>query len=145
MEIINQLNLGLTDKILLLGCPFAAIIGSFANWLILEVNLSEKPITRKNGKITVGLRSSLEAAFVLKWIFFRLLVGGILGLVLALYFIGIIKDDLNSISRLLAFAILLGYAAPKMWISQEKLIQKYIDEQIKKLPDLTSDEKNTEK
>lgn len=44
-----------------------------------------------------------------------------------MYFIGIIKDDLNSLTRILAFTIILGYSAPKLMIKQEKMLEKYVD------------------
>lgn len=138
---MNELNLGLVDGIILLESPIYAIIGRFANWAILEVNLSEKPITNKNGKIQVRLRNHLEVGFILKWLSLRLMVGGILGLVFALYFVEIINDDFNSISIILGFAILIGYAAPKTWVSQEKMVQKYIDQKVKENFETTTEEK----
>lgn len=140
MDFKELIELSNFDIILLTGCPIASVIGSYANTLILEMNLSEMPVTKKNGKVLVHIRSFLESTFLLKWLFARLLVGAILGLVLALYFVGIIKEDINSIARILAFAILIGYAAPKLWVSQDRALKKYVDKSLKKITNENIDE-----
>ncbi len=129
-EVINGLKLSNGDKILLMFCPLCGLIGSLVHYLIMEVNLTQIPKTYTNGKMTVRVRSKIEVAYHLKWLFFRLLAGSVLGLTFALYFVGIVKEDITSLSRILAFAILVGYSAPKIWYSQEKILTKYIDQKF---------------
>jgi len=58
-------------------------------------------------------------------------VGGVLGIVIALYFVGAITDHLTSLARVLALCILLGYQAPNLWRAQEKVIASIVDQKLK--------------
>jgi len=58
-------------------------------------------------------------------------VGGVLGIVIALYFVGAITDHLTSLARVLALCILLGYQAPNLWRAQEQVIASIVDQKLK--------------
>lgn len=63
--------------------------------------------------------------------FFRLpFIGLVLGLVIALYFVGAITNDVTSLTRVLGLCVLLGYQAPNIWLTQEKAIKKALDKKI---------------
>lgn len=130
-ELLSSLNLSITDKALLMFSPICAMIGSLVHAIITEIDLSKFPKPGKNGKINGGLRTPLEILLVLKWLFSRLIVGAIIGFTFSLYFIGIIKEDTTSLSRVCGFAVLVGYSAPKLWNSQEKFVIRYIDSKMK--------------
>ena len=57
-------------------------------------------------------------------------VGLVLGLVIALYFVGAITNDVTSLARILGLCVLLGYQAPNLWLSQEKVIKDLVDKKI---------------
>jgi hypothetical protein len=101
------LGLNMYDVVLLLFSPGAAALG-----------LAVSNEVKKNDDTHIS---------------FRPLVGLALGLVIALYFIGTIQDDISSVSRILALSILLGYQAPMIWQSQEKTISKLVDKKIKEI------------
>jgi Na+/H+-dicarboxylate symporter len=52
---------------------------------------------------------------------------------LALYFVGALSEGPTTIARVLAFAILFGFAAPKLWISQEKLVANLVEKRMRAL------------
>jgi hypothetical protein len=63
--------------------------------------------------------------------FFQLLyVGLVLGLVIALYFVGSITESITSIARIFALCILLGYQAPKLWQWQERVVEDAVKSKI---------------
>jgi len=59
------------------------------------------------------------------------LVGGVLGLVIALYFVGAITEHTTSLARILGLCILLGYQAPNLWRVQEKLLGSMVEEKLR--------------
>jgi len=63
--------------------------------------------------------------------FFRLLyIGLVLGLVIALYFVGAFTQSITTLARILALCILIGYQAPKIWQLQERLVESHIENKI---------------
>ncbi len=60
-------------------------------------------------------------------------VGFVLGLVIALYFVGAITTSVTSLARVLGLCVLLGYQAPSLWITQEKAIKKFVDKKVESL------------
>jgi hypothetical protein len=55
------------------------------------------------------------------------------GLLVALYFLGAINQDLTSTARVIGLSILLGYQAPNIWSTQERIIYRVIDRKINSL------------
>ena len=132
-ELFKEFNLTSLDRLLLIGSPICSIIGSLVHAFTSELNINEFPKTKIKGKVKGTIRSPLEMVLVLKWLFYRLFVGGAIGFVFSLYFVGITNNDVTSIARLLAFSVLVGYSAPKLWSSQEKVLTKYIDNKLKEV------------
>ncbi len=126
-EILKEFNLTNLDRLLLIGSPICSIIGSLVHAFTSEMDITEFPKTKINRELKVGIRNHLEIGLILKWLIYRLFVGATIGFVFALYFIGITNNSLTSITRLLAFSVLIGFSAPKLWKSQEKILTKYID------------------
>jgi hypothetical protein len=62
-----------------------------------------------------------------KWL---LVAGLILGFVVSLYFVGAITHSTASLARVLGLCVLLGYQAPNIWFSQEKVIKKLVDARV---------------
>lgn len=139
-DLFKELNISAVDRLLLLGSPICAIIGSFVHAFVAEMDMSQFPRTIKDGKVQARIRNSIEVAVIMKWLFYRLFIGGAIGFVFSLYFVGISNNDLTSIARILAFAILVGYSAPKLWHSQEKIIKKYVDSKLQEILNTKKDE-----
>lgn len=140
-ELFKEFNLSNLDKLLLIGSPICSIIGSLVHAFTAEMDINEFPKTQINGELKVGIRNHLEVGLILKWLFYRLFVGAVIGFVFALYFIGITNNTLTSIARLLAFSVLIGFSAPKLWASQEKILTKHIDLKLKEILNLKEIEK----
>lgn len=60
-------------------------------------------------------------------------IGFVLGLVIALYFVGSIKQDITAVARILALCILLGYQAPTLWSLQESVIKNAVEKKLREL------------
>jgi len=114
---IGSATMSMLDVILLTFCPIAAALGMIVA-LILKRDVFEEHLS--------NIKRILKAlGFVFS--------GLILGLVIALFFVGSITPELTSVSRVLALSILLGYQAPSIWFSQEKIISKIIDKKVRDL------------
>lgn len=108
----KQLFLGLTilDVTLLVFCPGASALG-----LAVASEVKKKEAADNLNDINSPL------------------IGLALGLVVALYFIGSIQSNISSVARILALCILLGYQAPNIWHSQEKVLKKIIDKRLEEI------------
>ena len=104
------IGLGVYDIILLVFCPFASALGMAVSSEMKKMH--EETANKKTPNLIVGLA---------------------LGLVVSLYFIGSIQNSISAVSRLLAFCILLGYQAPNICFSQERVIKKVIDKRLKEI------------
>jgi len=60
-------------------------------------------------------------------------IGFVLGLVIALYFVGSIKQDITAVARILALCVLLGYQAPTLWSLQESVIKNAAEKKLREL------------
>ncbi|TLX69598.1 hypothetical protein FAS41_30555 [Pseudomonas nicosulfuronedens] len=60
------------------------------------------------------------------WLFLRMFIGGVLGFVFGLYFIGTLNDESGTFARIWALSFGVGYAAPKIWAAQESILLKRI-------------------
>ena len=60
-------------------------------------------------------------------------IGFVLGLVIALYFVGSIKEDITAVARILALCVLLGYQAPLLWSLQESVIKNAAEKKVREL------------
>ncbi|MCT5663222.1 hypothetical protein LZM12_28745, partial [Pseudomonas aeruginosa] len=75
-----------------------------------------------------GLTTTLRSA----WLFMRLFVGGVLGFVVGLYFIGALQETPAVFAKIWALSFVVGYAAPKIWVVQERNLLSRIDSSLEK-------------
>jgi len=114
-------SLGFTahDIALLVGCPIGGVIGSLAQAIVKTIDL-EGPPSNENGM----KRASKELQELRGiWLSLRMTLGGILGIVLGLYFIGSIEQSAATVAKIIALSIIAGYAAPKVWEAQERIVE----------------------
>lgn len=121
---------------LLTFCPVGAVLGSLAHAITISINLKKLPRNEEDIKIASKELQEKRGA----WLGLRLFLGAILGLVLGLYFVGAIQENPATLAKIIALSIIAGYAAPKIWESQEKII----DHKLKNLSNPIEDtDKNT--
>ncbi len=118
IEFLTDLGFKKYDLALLLFCPAGALLGSFAHAMLTSMNPDQPPRDERR----VRVASPRLAAARGSWLVFRLSLGAILGLVIALYFIGALQENLTALAKIIALSILLGYGAPKIWLAQERLL-----------------------
>lgn len=126
IEFLTELGIKKYDLALLLFCPIGAVLGSFAQAILTTINPDQPP---KDSEKVYFASSHLRAARG-AWLTLRLMLGAILGLVIALYFIGALQENLPTLAKIIALSILLGYAAPKIWATQEKFIVNRVHELV---------------
>lgn len=115
---IFSIGLSGYDLALLILCPLGAVIGSFAHAIVETIDLKGPPNNESDMKIASKELQELRGI----WLVLRMILGAILGLVVGLYFIGAIQETPSTIAKVMALSILLGYAAPKVWEAQDKII-----------------------
>ena len=122
---MNLLGLGLSsyDLALLLVCPIGAVIGGFAQAIVQTIDLSGPPRNESDMRWASPELEKLRGA----WLCLRLILGAILGVVIGLYFVGAIKENPATIAKITALSILAGYAAPKIWGAQERIVAARIN------------------
>ena len=112
--------------LLLLGlCPVGGVIGSFAYAIIDTIDPINSPKKEEQAVFASKKLQDKRGA----WLGLRCILGAILGLVIGLYFIGSIQENSSTLAKIIAFSIMAGYAAPKVWAAQDKILEG----QIKKI------------
>ncbi|MGL6501794.1 hypothetical protein ACSZOA_05230 [Aeromonas caviae] len=116
--------LGMTnfDVALLLLCPFGGVIGSFAFAIMDSIDPTSSPKDENNADIASKKLQEKRGI----WLSLRCLLGAILGLVISLYFLGSIQHNISTVAKIVALSIIAGYAAPRIWVVQEALIEEKI-------------------
>jgi hypothetical protein len=127
-EFLTDLGLKKYDLALLIFCPAGAVIGSMAHAILQFINPHKMPSSGGT-----RILSPLDGLGRMAWLFYRLMLGGILGLVVGLYFTGALQENVTTLAKVIALSILLGFAAPKLWVAQERVI---VDQSIKRLNEL---------
>ena len=135
-EFLVDLGFGKYDVALLILCPLGATLGSFAHAILLISNPQKIP---RPGD--VRFNSNMEAMVRAIWLAFRLTLGAILGLVVGLYFVGALQENVATLAKIVALSILIGYAAPKLWVAHEKIL---VEELLKRFKDVL-DEQSSKK
>lgn len=111
------------DFALIIFCTIGSVIGSFAQAIMLTIDLKVMPKTETDLKIASPKMQELRGA----WLGLRLILGGILGLMVGLYFVGAIQETPTTLAKIIALSIMLGYAAPKVWYAQERIVSAKLD------------------
>lgn len=117
---MSLLELGLSnyDVALLVTCPIGAVLGSFAQAIVHTIDLKGPPTNESDMTFASPELQELRGA----WLGLRLILGAILGLVIGLYFVGAIQETVTTLAKIVALSILAGYAAPKVWVVQDKIV-----------------------
>lgn len=162
---LGSLILSGQDIILLLTCPLFTMLGTMVSTATKKINsdieygprflevdtvkLRENMQLFALGKHTDRTLEEVDSAFADLETYTRkpfrdrntvqlAFVGFVLGLVIALYFVGALSDNINSVARILGLCVLLGYQAPSVWVTQESTIKKLIDKHLAKVVEANS-------
>lgn len=129
---LDTLGLSLYDVILLIASPILATIVAWARASSILNPLEDVP---SDEKFRISYR---KVDWTLGWMVF----GALSGFLVALLFVGAVKEDIGSLGRVLAIAMLSGYLGPQLWNKQEKLVLHLIDRKIKELSPIAQPEAN---
>ncbi|HCP53171.1 MAG: hypothetical protein CMK72_07650 [Pseudomonadaceae bacterium] len=122
----NAIGFSGYDVALLVTCTFGAVVGSFAQAIVASIHPDGPP----NKEGVMHFASPLLQEARAAWISLRLILGGILGFVFGLYFIGTLHETPSTFAKIWALSFIVGYAAPKIWVAQEKALIKRAEEAI---------------
>jgi len=114
------------DLALLLLCPFGGVIGSFAFAIMDSIDPTNSPKDENNADIASKKLQEKRGI----WLSLRCLLGAILGLIISLYFLGSIQQNISTVAKIVALSIIAGYTAPRIWVVQETLIEEKIKQLI---------------
>ncbi|WEJ71417.1 hypothetical protein [Pseudomonas sp. PSE14] len=115
--------LGIPQEMLLpLACTFGGIFGSLTQAAVATITLDGPP--NKLGIMQIAPPELQQIRGM--WLFLRIFIGGVLGFVFGLYFIGTLNDEAGTFARIWALSFGVGYAAPKIWAAQEKALLKQV-------------------
>lgn len=126
IEFFTEIGFKKYDLALLFFCPVGAVIGSMAQAIMATINPDKMP---NNEKINHFASNQLAAARG-AWMTLRLFLGAILGVVVALFFMGALQENVPTFAKIIALSILMGYAAPKIWVAQEQVIANRVRELV---------------
>ncbi|HEP9230917.1 hypothetical protein N0754_09815 [Pseudomonas aeruginosa] len=124
----SELGFSNFDVLLPIACTIGAIFGSLTQTIIANYNLNSLP--RKGGEMKSASLQLQEMRSA--WLFLRLFVGGVLGFVVGLYFIGALQETPAVFAKIWALSFVVGYAAPKIWVVQERNLLNRIDSSLDK-------------
>jgi len=111
------------DVLLPLACAAGGVFGSLLQAMIATIQLDGPP--NKIGILKEAPPELVKARGA--WLFMRSFIGGVSGFVFGLYFIGTLNDAAGTFARIWALSFAVGYAAPKLWITQEKTLLKELN------------------
>ncbi|HBN9879364.1 hypothetical protein [Pseudomonas aeruginosa] len=124
----SELGFSMFDVLLPIACTIGAIFGSLAQTMVANYNLTHLPRKEGDMKLASTQLQELRSA----WLFMRLFVGGVLGFVVGLYFIGALQETPAVFAKIWALSFVVGYAAPKIWVVQERNLLSRIDSSLDK-------------
>lgn len=118
---LMELGLSKHDVVLLELCPIGAAVGSWANIGLMRLDPYRFP-----GAKDARFARPRTAVVRLGWMVNRIMLGALLGGLLALYFVGTLQPNVTTIAKLTALSVLIGYAAPKIWLAQERVVTENV-------------------
>jgi hypothetical protein len=110
------------DVALMLVCPIGAMLGSLAQAIVQTIDLKGPPTKESDMTLASPALQVVRGG----WLALRFILGAILGLVIGLYFVGAIQENPATLAKITALSILAGYAAPKVWAAQERIVSAKI-------------------
>lgn len=125
-------SLGFTfyDVALLIACTFGAVFGSLAQAIMLTISLSGPPEKDSDMQLAPPHIAKLRGM----WLYLRFCLGGILGFVFGLYFVGMLHENPGTFAKIWALSFLVGYAAPKIWAVKEEALMQRVRAESAELP-----------
>lgn len=99
------------DCALIVACTVGAVFGSIVQIALAVIKHDGPPRSLKD--LSIAPPEIQEVRGI--WMYLRLVVGGVLGFVFALYFVGMLNPSAGTFARILALSFVVGYAAPKIW------------------------------
>lgn len=110
------------ELLLPFACAVGAIFGSIAQAIVATIQIDGPPNKLGTLEIAPPELAKIRGA----WMSMRIFVGAVLGFVFGLYFIGTLNNETGTFARIWALSFGVGYAAPKIWVAQEKALLKRI-------------------
>ena len=107
-NIIAGIEINTIDIALLILCPLFTALGVLVASLVNNTDQYSQLSTLK--RFFNNAFSNIA----------NLLAGVVLGIVIALFFIGAVNNDISSLARILVLSIFLGYKAPLLWNFQNR-------------------------
>lgn len=108
------------DVLLVLACTVGAIFGSLTQAMMLTISLDGPP--REDHEYQRASAHLQEMRGV--WLTLRIFIGGVMGFVFGLYFVGTLNETPATFAKIWALSFVVGYAAPKLWQAKETAIVK---------------------
>jgi hypothetical protein len=99
------------DVWLVFACALGGVIGSIAQAILTTIGHDGPPRSLEEMRIAPPEVQEVRGI----WLGLRIFVGGVLGFVFALYFIGMLNSSASTFARIWALSFVVGYAAPKIW------------------------------
>lgn len=110
----SVVGISLFDIFLPLACALGAVFGSIVQAMLATINHDGPPNNYDELKIAPPKMQEIRKA----WLSMRAFIGGVLGFVFGLYFIGMLDQSPGTFTRVWALSFIVGYAAPKIWAAK---------------------------
>ncbi len=115
------------DILFLFFCSAFAALGGITNICVLWTDYSKLP---DEGSFV--LASLMVSRIRIFWIFIRISLSCVVGLIFGLFLVGALNSNSATTARIFALSILIGYAAPKLLVTQEALISEAVENKLRK-------------
>jgi hypothetical protein len=102
------------DISLLWACSVGAVIGSIVQAMLATINHDGPPNNEDELRIASPKMQEIRGG----WLTMRVFIGGVLGFVFGLYFVGMLNESPATFARIWALSFVVGYAAPKIWAAK---------------------------
>jgi hypothetical protein len=99
------------DIFLMLACSVGGVIGSMTQAIMASIDHNCPPKSLDDMSVAPPEVQQVRGI----WLTLRLFIGGVLGFVFSLYFIGMLNPTGSTFARIWALSFLVGYAAPQIW------------------------------
>ncbi len=124
------LGFNLYQVLLVLACTVGAVFGSIAHVIVATISADGPPTHDDDMRLASPHLQEMRGT----WIYLRMLLGGILGFVFGLYFVGMTLETPANFAKVWALSFLVGYAAPKIWAAKEEALMQRVKAESAELP-----------
>jgi|SRR5690606_6016957 len=116
----NSIGFTAFDLWLMVACVAGGLIGSLTQAILATIGHAP-PKSLKEMRVAPAAVQEVRGM----WLFMRMFVGGALGFVFALYFIGMLNPSASTFARIWALSFVVGYAAPRIWmLKSDRLVKE---------------------